>query len=302
MPEGTGESTNLLGESQTQTESKPTSTTIIEEQKTFADFIGESGELKEGWKNHFLPEDLRTEKIYDVIKDLPSAFKTLGHQAKLVGRKGILLPTEASGESEWDAFYEAVGRPKTVGDYNYQAPDDIDIADLSPESVKESLSLVHEAGFTQKQFDIGKQILQDTLRGIQKATDDFEERDKSEAETALRNKWGTAYDENLHLVNRMISENSEAGEEMDYLIAEYGNNPRLANFLGKIAKKFIEHRIITDIETPSAAADEKIKELMNSKPYLDRMHSDHKAVVQQVQNLFVEQAKRKAAGQTVTSP
>lgn len=258
-------------------------------------FINEDGTLAEGWRDKYLPEDLRKEKIYDTIKDLPSAFKTLGHQAKLVGRKGILLPTETSGQSEWDTFHEALGRPKTAEEYVMDVPEDYK-DDFSEELIGEARGMFHGLGFNQRQVDTLWKFEQKRVAATSKALDDFEEREKSEAETALRNKWGTAYDENMHLANRMISENATEGEQKDYLIAEYGNSPRFAEFLANIAKKFVEHKIITDIETPSADTEGKITELMNTPAYKDPDFADraeHKRVVDQVYALREQLAKMK---------
>jgi hypothetical protein len=292
MPDDTGQT--VIDGQTTTTITAPDTTATTAPPAKYADFIDDEGKLKEGWRSKFLPEDLRGEKIYDVIKDIPNAFKTLGHQAKLVGRKGVLLPSEASGQSEWDAFYEAIGRPKTEADYKIEVEPELkDFVD--EELIGTAKKLFYGIGLNQKQVDKIWEFERNRIIAQNKALDDYEAQEKVDAENALRQKWGAAYDENLHLVNRMVSENAEPGEEMDYLLAEYGNNPRFALFLGKVAKKFIEHRIITDIETPSAATDEKIKELMNSKPYTDRNHPEHKSVVQQVQNLFAEQARRRQA-------
>lgn len=261
-------------------------------------FIDENGTLTEGWRDKYLPEDLRKEKVYDTIKDLPSAFKTIGHQAKLVGRKGILLPTETSGQSEWDAFHEALGRPKTAEEYVMDVPEEH--ADyFDEELIKEARSMFHGQGFNQKQVDILWEFEKKRVATMDKMLNDFEEQAKSEAKTALQNKWGTAYDENLHLVNRMISENAVEGEERDYLLAEYGNDSKLAGFLGNIAKKFVEHKIITDVETPSADIESKISELMNSPAYKDPEFTDraeHKRVVAQVYALREQLVNMKKTG------
>lgn len=258
-------------------------------------FINEDGTLAEGWRDKYVPEDLRKEKIYDAIKDLPTAFKTLGHQAKLVGRKGILLPTEASGQSEWDAFYEATGRPKTAEEYAMEVPEE-NADDFSEELIGEARGMFHGLGFNQKQVDALWKFEKGRVAQMNKALDDFEEQEKSGAETALRNKWGTAYDENMHLVNRMISENAVEGEERDYLLAEYGNDSKLAGFLGNIAKKFVEHKIITDVETPSSDLEGRKKELMASKAYLDANHPDHKSVADQVRRIFEQLAQMTKTG------
>lgn len=294
MPEETGQ-TVIDGQTTTTTTVPDTTTTAALPAK-YADFIGENGELKGGWRGKFLPEDLRGEKIYDAVKDIPSAFKTLGHQAKLVGRKGVLLPTETSGESEWNTFFEAIGRPKTAGDYKMEVSEEMkDYFD--DELIGKAKDIFHGIGLNQKQVDAIWEFENQRVAAQEKALDDFEKQEKADADNDLRKTWGAAYDENLHLVNRMVSENSEPGEEMDYLLAEYGNNPRFAKFLGKVAKKFIEHRIISETEAPSAAADERIKELMGKPAYLNRNHPDHKSLVQQVQNLFAEQARRREAVQ-----
>jgi len=261
-------------------------------------FINEDGTLTEGWRDKYVPEDLRKEKVYDTIKDLSGAFKTLGHQAKLVGRKGILLPTETSGQSEIDAFHEACGRPKTAEEYVLDVPEEH--TDYFDEGlIKEARDLFHGLGFNQKQVDTLWEFEKKRVAATNKALDDFEEQEKSEAETALRNKWGTAYDENMHLVNRMISENAVEGEEKDYLLAEYGNDSKLAGFLGNIAKKFVEHKIITDVETPSADIEGKINELMNSPAYKDPEFTDraeHKRVVAQVYALREQLVNMKKTG------
>lgn len=275
-----------------------TDTTVAATTDVPESFINEDGTLAEGWRDKYVPEDLRKEKVYDTIKDLPTAFKTLGHQAKLVGRKGILLPTETSGQSEWDAFHEALGRPKTAEEYVLEVPEEH--ADyFDEELIKEARSMFHGQGFNQKQVDILWEFEKKRVAQMDKMLDDFEEQEKTEAETTLRNKWGTAYDENIHLGNRMISENAAEGEERDYLIAEYGNSPRLANFLANIAKKFVEHKIITDVETPSADIESKISELMNSPAYKDPEFTDraeHKRVVAQVYALREQLVKMKKMG------
>lgn len=258
-------------------------------------FINEDGTLAEGWREKYVPEDLRGEKIYDAIKDLPSAFKTLGHQAKLVGRKGILLPTETSGQSEWDAFHEALGRPKTAGEYVIAIPEGQEEY-YTDEYLSNGRKMFHGLGLNQKQVDVLVEYDQQRKAAEDKVLDDFEAQELSEAETALRNKWGIAYPENLHLVNRMITENAEEGEERDYLLAEYGNDPKLAGFLGNIAKKFVEHKIITDVETPSSDLEGRKKELMDSKAYLDSSHPDHKSVADQVRRIFVQLEEMKKTG------
>ncbi|KKL84301.1 hypothetical protein LCGC14_1966080, partial [marine sediment metagenome] len=54
--------------------------------------------------------------------------------------------------------------------------------------------------------------------------------------------------------NRLISENTDSDEEQKALCDVIGNNPIVGKLLGTISKKFQEHRVITDSETPGGMA------------------------------------------------
>lgn len=263
-------------------------------------FIGEGGELKEGWQNALLPEDLRSQPIYNQVKDIKGAFSIIGNQAKLVGKKGTILPTELSKPEEWDALYETLGRPKTVDDYALPIPKEYE--DYFDDGlIKEARGIFHRIGLNQKQADALWEFEKIRIARIDKTIEQEEERTKLEAETALKQKWGTAYPENMHIAGRVINENVPP-EKVEAFLGKYGNNPDIAELLAAVGKKFVEHRVISDISLPSASADKRIDELMGKNlptdqqlklPYWDRNHVDHKAIVQMVQNLMTEQAARK---------
>ena len=255
-------------------------------------FVGTDGVFVEGWQTKLQDESLREDQTLKTLKNVESLAKSYVHIRKQVPLDKIAIPGVNATEQELGAFHEALGRPKTAEEYVMEVPEEHK-ENFSEELIGEARGMFHGLGFNQKQVDTLWEFEQKRAAAANKALDDFEEREKSEAETALRNKWGTAYDENMHLANRMISENAQVGEERDYLIAEYGNNPRLANFLGNIAKKFVEHKIITDIETPSSDLEGRKKELMASKAYQDRNHPDHKSVSDQVRGIFEQLAKIK---------
>ncbi len=258
-------------------------------------FVGTDGVFAEDWQSKLQDESLRGDQTLKTLKNVESLAKSYVHVRKQVPLDKIAIPGVNATEQELSAFHEALGRPPTAEEYVMDVPED-NKEDFSEELIGEARGIFHGIGLNQKQVDTLWEFEQKRLATANKALDDFEEQEKSEAETALRNKWGTAYDENIHLGNRMISENSLDGEERDYLIAEYGNSPRLANFLANIAKKFVEHKIITDVETPSADLEGKIAELMNTPAYKDPEFTDraeHKRVVDQVYALREQLVKMK---------
>lgn len=261
-------------------------------------FINPDGTFVENWPSKLQDESLREDKTLQTIKNLEHLAKSYVHVRKQVPLDKITIPGVNATDEERNIFHEALGRPKTAEEYVLEVPEEH--ADyFDEELIKEARSMFHGQGFNQKQVDILWEFEKKRVVQMDKMLNDFEEQEKSEAETALRNKWGTAYDENIHLANRMITENAVEGEERDYLIAEYGNDPKLAGFLANIAKKFVEHKIITDVETPSADTESKISELMNSPAYKDPQFPDraeHKRVVAQVYALREQLVKMKKPG------
>ena len=253
-------------------------------------FVGTDGVFVEDWQSKLLDESLHGDETLKTLKNVESLAKSYVHVRKQVPLDKVAIPGVNATDEERGAFHEALGRPKTAEEYVMDVPEEL-AEHFSEDLINEGRQLLFETG--QNPQNAAKFWEFETKRAIatNKALDDFEAQEQSEAETALRNKWGTAYDENLHLVNRMISENAKEGEERDYLIAEYGNDSKLAGFLGNMAKKFVEHKIITDVETPSSDLESRKKELMASKAYLDSGHPDHKSVADQVRKIF-EQLKK----------
>ena len=239
-------------------------------------FIGPAGELLEGWKDGLLPEDLRHEKVYDLFTDIKGAFKTIGGQARLVGKKGVLVPTEISTPSDWDVFYKAIGRPDNAKDYKVEKPKELPDEYWDENVAGSAKELFHKIGLTPKQAEA---ILafdnQRMLTGIKQLTGE-DEAEIEEAERIIREEAGDAYDSRLHLANRMIAENiGKYNEERKAKLLEAINEPSvkpyIMDFLANIAKKFIEHKIITEIEPTAgltiAEADTKMKELIATPGY-----------------------------------
>jgi hypothetical protein len=263
-------------------------------------FISDKYELKGDWKNKFVPEELRTLPIYNEIKDLPGAFSVLGNQAKLVGKKGLILPSEGADEKEWGPVWDNLGRPKTKDDYNMDVPEEHKDY-FSDELIAEGRELFYNIGLSSKQANALWEFEKARAAAIDKMATELEEQEYEQMEKALKEDWGIAYNENMHIANRIISENSAPGEERDKLLADYGNDPKFAKFLVNIGKKFIGHKIITDVETPSTNLEKKKAELMKHPAYNDAGHPEHKKIVQEVNDIFAALARMRDEKATATT-
>jgi len=233
-------------------------------------FVNPDGTFKEGWQEAYVPEDFRGLGVYKSVTDLKTAMAQLGNLEKLKGRqgKGVMPLTADSTPTERDLFYAAIGRPAKPEDYKIDVPKEA--AEFYTEPLlKETREALHGAGLTQAQVAAVMALDAKRLVAGAKSLEGAQAAAKVEAETALREKWGVAYDERLAVANRMVEENVADGEDKASLLEVVGNSPAVAMFLAEIGKKFMESRLpdadagATGKKTPGEAKlemDEKIAE------------------------------------------
>lgn len=255
--------------------------------------VDKDGNLIPTWRDT-LDEDIRSEKSLETFKTVKDIARSFVNTKRMVGKDKIAIPGKNATEGEWNAYYDAVGRPKTPEDYQLPVPEEMkDYYD--PELIKEARGLFHKMGFNQKQADALWMFEQKRLLAGVKQLADEEIKEKEDAENALRDKWGNAYDERLHLANRMIAENVTDDQQKEKVLETIGNNPYVADFLANIAKKFIEHKVITDVPLPGQTTPDdlqlKINTEMRTDAYMNANNPDHKLAVARVQRMFEERNK-----------
>ena len=208
-------------------------------------FISEDGKFKPGWKEHFVPEEMRADKVFDTFDDVGGGLKMLGSLQKMIGKKGVVIPGEASPPSEWDNFHRECGRPDSKDLYEMKIADDL--KEVYDENlVAEARDIFHELGFNQKKVDKLWEFEEKRIRASLKAIANQElETDNAFAE------WSAANPDKLHWANRLVSENSNDDEHKESLLKALDNNIAFAELLHNISGKFKEHKIITETEQPS---------------------------------------------------
>jgi hypothetical protein len=208
-------------------------------------FIGEGGKLLPGWKEHFVPEEMRTDKVYDTFDDVAGGLKMLGSLQKMIGKKGIIVPGEASPPSEWDNFHREMGRPDTKDLFEMKVADDL--AEVYDKGlIAEARDIFFELGFDQKKVDRLWAFEEKRIRVGLKAIANKE----LEADNAF-SEWSANNEDKLHWANRLISENCTDEEHKTALLEKLDNNIPFAELLFNVSGKFREHKIITETEQPS---------------------------------------------------
>ena len=230
-------------------------------------FVNPDGTLQPGWKEELVPEEFRGFQVYDSFVDLGTLMKLVGNQDALIKRqgKGVFPPGENASPSELEAFYNAIGRPHKPEDYKVEVPKGLEAYYDDP-LMNEARVELHKAGLTQKQVDVVLALDAKRLVAGEQELQAAEEAELKDAESALRVKWGAAYDGKLHLARRVWADNTPDVDK-DKVQAAVGNNPVLVELLANIGKRLLEHGMPKDDgSTPGALtpgeAESKMKDLI----------------------------------------
>ena len=247
----------------TQVASESSAEQVAQEPQTFID---KDGKYLPGWKEHFIPEEMRADKVFDTFDDVGGGLKMLGSLQNMIGKKGVIIPGEASPPSEWDNFHREMGRPDTKDLFQMKVPDElIEVYDKG--LMAEARDIFFELGFDQKKVDKLWEFEEKRIRAGLKAI----ATEKLEADNAF-SEWSAANPDKLHWANRMISENVIDDEHKEALLKSLENNIAFADLLFNISGKFKEHKIISETEpatgvTPADALTEA-KKIENTPGFL----------------------------------
>jgi hypothetical protein len=93
---------------------------------------------------------------------------------------------------------------------------------------------------------------------------------RNDAENALKKEFGGAYDERMHVANRLVAEAFPKEEERMNFLEEFGNNSNFIRFASKVGARMAESSaLVADLtqKTPSEA-QARIKELKATPGYM----------------------------------
>jgi len=266
-----------------------------------AQVIGADGALKEGWKEKFLPEEIRAEGTWDRFGKIQDVFKSESEARKLVSKKGIIPPTDKSPPEEWDAFYKALGRPDKPEQYGLKRPDEIPEDFWDDEILKSATTVFHEIGLTtphaKKLFDWYNQRTLDTVKQIKQ--------EQEEAERLIRGEAGNRYDEIAHDGKRLMQDNLEGLPQpmRDGILNEINDaktKPYLFFLLEKIQSHFDEMQGLHGGTLPDAKGiQQKIDELRSDPAWKDEDRKDpakHQRIIDEINRLTEQKIKMQSKG------
>ena len=231
--------------------------------------VNQDGTFGENWRNA-LPEDIRGEECWDVVTDFGNLAKQFVNQRKAIGKDKVVLPGSNATPEEKAAFYDSIGRPQTPADYKVDIPEEM--AELyTPEVVSEQAKLAHEIGATNEQFAAYMQKSMERDAQLLQQQADAQRQAVQSAEDSLRKEFGAAYDQRIHVANRLVSEALPNEESQMAFIEKFGADPDFIRFASVVGSRLVESKaLVAELSTDTPGeAQKKIDQLMASPGYMD---------------------------------
>jgi hypothetical protein len=216
--------------------------------------VDSSGKFSDTWRDS-LPEDIRGDESLKVVTDFPGLVRQHINAQKMVGKDKVVLPGPNATDAEKDAFFTAIGRPKTAGDYTVVVPGELkDI--FEPTRLEKARQVAHKLGITQAQFEGYMAAEIEAAKEMLGGQDEADQLARQTADKDLRTRFGGAYDERMHVANRLVEEicRGDADESRKIaLLQKFGNDPDFIEFTSDCGAKLVEHKgLIADLtqQTP----------------------------------------------------
>lgn len=236
-----------------------------------------------GW----LPQNLRGEASLSKFKSAEDALKAYVHLESAFGKK-IEDHLKADADPAVQARIRgAMGVPEGANGYeDVKVPDGYEVDKGIVGSFKET---AFKAGLTKSQASalqewfIGQHLEANTSQAAARVAE------KEAALAELDKRWGAAKNRNVAMIQQLVSEHGGADVKAALDETGAGNDPRVLEFLARMAGKMAEDNLIQPAPGGLTVEDAK-KEMMAIRsdmkgPYWDKAHVGHKQAVERVQYL-----------------
>ena len=250
-----------------------------------------------------LPEDLRSEKVFESIKgkDINEAFPILAknyvHAQKLVGAEKLVVPGPSATPEELSAFYTKLGRPAKPEEYSIKLPEGLTEDRLDKVRVDTWRKELHDAGIPKVAAErlLSKYLADE--HGAHTAAQAAQTKALEQNELSLKQEFGTKFDEKVNHARWAVKEfGSDALLQMLDQTG-LGSHPEVVKLFAKIGESVGDDRargqgsrqMAGATLAPETAQHELTifnKNPENTKALFDANHPRHDAVVSERKALF----------------
>lgn len=254
------------------------------------------------WRDS-LSVDLKDNQTLSKFESVEALAKEHVNVQKLIGADKVIVPNAESTPEELNAFYQKLGRPGKVEDYDLEGverPADLPWDDEFQGSM---LTTMHEAGLSSVQVQKVLSAYIESVSGQFQFANGEVQRVTETGIQDLRNEWGGSYDAQIDLSKRAFA--SAAGEDHEELAGIklhdgtlLGDHPKLIKAFAVLGGKMSEHGLVganasTRTTMSPVEAGNAVKKLMGDADfmaaYTEESHPEHALSVQKMRDLMVAQ-------------
>lgn len=230
------------------------------------------------WKDTYLPEDLRSEKFFETIPDVPTLAKVALDTKKMQGGM-VKIPGVDAQDAEWDSFYSKL-RPASADKYEIkpgQLPEGLEYdKDMEKQFLNE---VAFKAGLSNRQA----QSAIDWWNNTVVALSDEARKEREVSSNQLKQEWGREFDGNTGLAKQIALKlgGQEYSEGFDYL------DNTTKKILAQVGKMTGNDKYVHG-QTTSTSTREEIDKIRNDlkHPFNDPMHRDHESARKHIMALY----------------
>jgi len=220
-----------------ETEQAPTPTVPV-------NLVSADGTLIDNWQSHAPEgfEDLREDKSLSTIKNVWGLSKSFVHVRKQVPVDKMPRPNENWGDSDWDEFHKAGGRPETAADYNIKRNEAIPEELISQETMDGFQKLLFKHGASKKLVDALMTYNDEQTLKMMKQHEEKTTEFNTRLWDSLHDTWGAAYDQRVGRAKKAIERGTNEDEGFyQRVLSKVDKSADLIKFMANMEDKFSEH-------------------------------------------------------------
>jgi hypothetical protein len=246
---------------------------------------GIDGKFSDKWfekapKGYEVPEGLKTAPdFWNLVKMTANAQKKLGYPAESL----LVKPGKDWKDDQWNEFFSNIGRPESPDKYELPVKD----GKYTPESLNEFKQIAHKAGLLPKQvapiLEYYEKI--EAMKGD--LTKQAEESGRKQAETELKEEWGSKFDEKLKSAQKFVKTFADE-KDQEILNGKIGDDPSVLRVLANAASVMRNDALIgtgIDQNPGNQGLQSELDQIMKNPIYFDpqesrKFRTEHDRLVQ----------------------
>jgi len=255
---------------------------------------GDAGSGSGGNWRDTLPAEIKADPIWGKFKEPADAFRSLVEAQKFLGREKLPVPKDENDKETYAMIFKRLGLPENPD--GYVLPTDIEIPKdfpLDENMLADFKKEAHTQGLLPSQVaGLYKWFLTNQIGAYGKMTE-AQVSAMKDAETALRKKWGAAYQQNSALAEKVAQSFATERfiQEISGANSLLRNNPGLIEVFANIGKVLSEDQMTGkphSFTLTPAEAQEKITAIKRDMkhPYWNQSDPNHDAAVEEFQRLI----------------